>query len=272
MVVDLLTSWMFWMGLGLVGVLGFLALSTAGPRAAGRRVAAGVPQRAEDAGQGADHRLHGEPALFAAVAVHDERLDDAHHALVEARVGTMDERLFSLGRAEEFIREAEAARPDSPAAAELMAHVQYARFQLAETPQEQERALRSAADWFLRTTELRPSELDPNLGAGAVFIGLGRQWSGDAASEAFDVAAGAYERAFGVARNNRHLMRSWAQAIDGLRRHQSDADSEERYRRRLSAYEWALTEHRSGDHDLKPWFERLLNGEEPPEAPHFDLA
>jgi tetratricopeptide (TPR) repeat protein len=259
---ELMSSWLFWMAMAAGFSLVWLLVTMWLPGARGRRVM--EPPRAATVGRSSGDRdappLPAEPetALAAAYTVHHDRLVEAHRFLVEARVGTRAERLHSLQRAEQMLDEAMAARPESPDAAELMAHVHYERTRLADAPEEQEEWLRRSAEWFLRATELRPRDVDPYLGAGSAWLELGTRWSGAEALEAYDIAAAAYERAFPEARNNLNLMRGWGHAIDGLHGCRDESGGEARYQARRSAFEAALGEHRGGDHDLHQWFEELL--------------
>jgi hypothetical protein len=269
---DILGSWIFWMGAAVVSSLVWFAVTTALPGAARRR--AMQPPRPETKGDARSatapvHHVESEVAMVSALTVHHDRIVEAHNSLTEARLGTPAERAHSLDRAELLLDEAMAARPDSPDAAELMAHVHHQRFELAEDAEQQEAWLRRAADWFLRTTELRPSDVDPYLGSGATWIELAYRWTGPQALEAFDIAAAAYEKAFPMARNNVNLMKGWGIAIDGLHAHRMEPDGEQRYEARRAAFEDALGRHRGGNHDLNEWFDELLRSDRRDDPPAF---
>lgn len=270
---DMLGSWIFWMGAAVASSLIWFAVTTALPGAVRRRTMQPLQPEATDDDRRAAapvHHVESEVAMVSALTVHHDRIVEAHSNLVEARVGTHAERMQSLDRAELLLDEAMAARADSPDAAELMAHVHYQRFELAEDPEQQEAWLRRAADWFLRTTELRPSDLDPYLGSGATWIELAYRWTGPQALEAFDLAAAAYEKAFPMARNNVNLMKGWGIAIDGLYEHRLEPDGDVRYEARRAAFEDALGRHRGGNHDLNEWFAELLRSDRRDDPPAFD--
>ena len=267
---EMLTSWVFWM-LGSIGIsLLVLYVTVWAPREAGRRArripAASVhshddvPER-----DPLEPRVDVETAMVAALSVHGDRIEAAHKQLLEARVGTVEERRASLDRALLLLEEATTARPDSHDAAEGRAHVHLALAEIVEDPAEQDAELRRSAEAFLATTQLRPRELDAYLGAGAVWIRLGRRWDGAQAGEAFDIAAATYERAFEQARNNVALIRGWVVALDGLQRIGSDT-----YPKRRTVFDQALTTHRGGDHDLAAWARAVLTAAEPPAVPNVE--
>ncbi len=256
---------MFWLISSVATSLLVLYVTVVAPAAAGQRARRGdppPPSFERDPDEPVEPRVDTEKAMVAAMSVHGDRIEAAQKQLVEARVGTTQERLHSLDRALELLTEATMARPDSYEAAEARAHVHLQRADLVDDEAERDAALRQSAEAFLETSELRPRELDAYLGAGAVWLRLAGRWSGDAAVDAVDVAAATYERAFDQARNNVALMRAWGIAIDGLFRR--DAAS---YGSRRATFDAALQTHRGGDHDLAEWLRTVMSAPEPPAAP-----
>ncbi len=268
LIMDMFTSWAFWLISSVAGTLLVLYVTIVAPAEAGRRARRGTPPPSPlerdptVPDEPVEVRVDAEQAMVAALSVHGDRIDAAHRQLIEARVGTSEERLHSLGRALELLAEATMARTDSHEAAEARAHVHLQRADLVEDESERDAALRMSAEAFLETTELRPRELDAYLGAGAVWLRLAKRWEGEAAVDAADVAAATYERAFDQARNNVSLMRAWGTAIDALFRLEAPS-----YEARRAAFDAALRVHRDGEHDLAAWLRTVMAAAEPPPEP-----
>ncbi len=191
--------------------------------------------------------------------VHEDMLADALKLKTQARVGTTEERLHTIGRAVRKLEEALAARPGSYESTKLLAELCLDRALLmqdvaAVAP------LERAAQLFEDASSMRLGVIDNYVGRGWSYLEMTRvdpEWAGPYATKAIVAFAAGFDRV----KQNVWLMRGWGLAVDRYARSpESDAATLADFE---AAYRAALGEHRGGQHDLFDWYSQARRADDP---------
>lgn len=252
-----------WLVISVVVSLGIFGLRTWLPKAAGRRVAergtivgpASKPTFEEQAMK----RTGADLQAMANRQLHDEMVTEAVKLKVRARTGTDEDRLRTLARAVEKVKDALTARPESYDGTKLLAELFLDRAMLAND-EASVADLQQAAVLFEKASSFRLGIIDNYVGGGWAYLQMTRVDPEFAAVYA-EKAARSLAAGFARVQQNVWVLRGWGIAIDRMAR--DVAHDPAKLTDLEGDYRAALGQHRGGQHDLFEWYSEIRRAHEP---------
>ncbi len=252
-----------WLIISVLVSLAFFGLRAWLPKAAGRRVA----ERGSIVGpavkptfeEQALKRTGADLQNLANRQLHDDMLREAIQLKVRARTGNQTERVTTIDRAIEKVKDALTARAESYEGTKLLAELYLDRGMLGDDATSVAN-LEQAAQLFDKASSFRLGVIDNYIGRGWAYLQMTRV-DPDYAHIYAEKAGVAFAAAFQRAQMNVWTMRGWGLAVDRMAR--SAAHDTGKLADLESAYRAALGQHRGGQHDLFDWFSEIRRAADP---------